>query len=79
MKRALPLLAAVVLLPACGRVDRRPAQDLIDRETDPEARRELEAVRDATEREMREREAALDREIERLREENAALKAKSGG
>ena len=72
------LLLAFALLAGCGGGDRRPAQDLIDREKDPEARRELEAVRDATEREMRDREAALDREIERLREENAELKAKSG-
>lgn len=79
MTRALALVFAVGLLASCGGGERRPAQDLIDREKDPEARRELEAVRDATEREMREREAALDREIERLRQENAALKAKAGG
>lgn len=77
MRRGLPALAFVATLAACGGGDRRPAQDLIDRETDPEARKELEAVRDAVEGEMREREAALDREIEQLRKENAALREKS--
>ena len=78
MRRPALALAFAATLLACGGADRRPAQDLIDKEADPEARRELEGVRDATEREMREREAALDREIEALRKENAALREKAG-
>jgi hypothetical protein len=78
VRRGLVPIALVATLAACGGRDRRPAQDLIDREKDPEARRELEAVRDATERDLREREAALDREIEALRKENAELREKAG-
>ena len=78
MRRPLLAVAFVAALAACGGGDRRPAQDLIDREEDPEARRELEAVRDATEEEMRAHEAALDREIEELRKENAELREKAG-
>ena len=77
MKGRLARIAFTAVLVSCGSDERRPAQDLIDREKDPEARRELEAIRDSVEREMREREAALDREIERLRKENAELREKA--
>lgn len=81
MRRAVLLAVGLaVAVPACRseQARRNPADAIIEQETDPEARKELEAVRDATNEEMRQRVAALDAEIERLKKENEELRKTAG-
>jgi Skp family chaperone for outer membrane proteins len=75
---ALATVALGLAAPGCRSTATRvhPADAIIEAETDPEARQELEAIRAATDEEMRKKLAELDAEIERLEAENEELRKK---
>lgn len=79
MTRALLATAVLIAAAACSSPPpkERAVDKLIDAEKDPEARKELEQIRDRIDAEMEAKVKALDDEIARLRAENEELKKRA--